>query len=118
MRQTTEQLDVLVYSGGFLIDAYNLLEVIRDKAAAGTAFRLLIGDSRCEAVRQRAREERLGSLVDRCRSSLEYLAEVADLPGVQIRTPMRRRCTRASTGSTSRCSSTTTRTARTRRGHP
>jgi len=86
MRQTSQQLDVLVYSGGFLIEAYDLIEVIRAKSAAGTSFRLLIGDSRCEAVRQRAHEEQLGSLVDRCRSTLEYLADVADLPGVQVRT--------------------------------
>jgi len=86
MRQTTQQFDVLVYSGGFLIEAYDLIEVIRAKSAAGTSFRLLIGDSRCEAVRQRAHEEQLSSLVDRCRSSLEYLAEVAGLPGVQVRT--------------------------------
>lgn len=85
-KQTSSQLDVLVYSGGFLIEAYDLIEVIRAKAAAGASIRMLIGDSRCEAVRQRAREEQLSSLVDRCRSSLEYLAEVAALPGVQIRT--------------------------------
>lgn len=86
IHQASSQLDVLVYSGGFLIEAYDLVEVVRRKAAAGASIRILLGDSRCEAVRQRAREEQLSSLVDRCRSSLEYLAEVATLPGVQIRT--------------------------------
>jgi hypothetical protein len=76
---------VLVYSGGFLIEAYNLVEVMRTKAAAGASFRILVGDSRCEAVRQRARDEGLPSLIDRTRSTLEYLHDVADLPGVQIR---------------------------------
>lgn len=83
--QATSEVDVLVYSGGFLIEAYNLVEIIKAKAAAGVAFRILLGDSRSEAVRQRARDEGLPSLIERTRSSLEYLSEVAGLPGVHIR---------------------------------
>lgn len=85
-RQARAQLDVLVYSGGFLIEAYDLVEVIRAKSASGVAVRILLGDSRCEAVRQRGREEGLPALAERCRSSLQYLAEVTTLPGVAIRT--------------------------------
>lgn len=85
LRQAGEQIDVLVYAGGFLIEAYDLVEVIRAKTEAGVRFRILLGDPHAEAVHQRAREERLPGLVERCRSSLEYLADVATLPGVQIR---------------------------------
>ena len=85
-RQAMHQVDVLVYSGGFLIEAYDLVEVIRTKCAAGVGFRILIGDSGCEALRQRAREEGLPSLADRARSSLEYMSEVAGHAGVSIRT--------------------------------
>lgn len=84
-RQAKDQIDVLVYSGGFLIEAYDLVEVIRAKSSAGVRFRILLGDPHAEAVHQRAREERLPGLVNRCRSSLEYLADVLELPGVQIR---------------------------------
>lgn len=84
-RQAKEQIDVLVYAGNFLIEAYDLVEVIRTKTAEGVRFRVLIGDSHAEPVHQRAREERLPGLVDRCRSSLEYLADVIELPGMQIR---------------------------------
>jgi len=84
-KQTKEQVDVLVYAGGFLIEAYDLVNIIAENCNQGVRFRLLLGDSQCEAVHQRAQEERLSGLVDRCRSSLEYLVEVADLPGVQIR---------------------------------
>jgi transcriptional regulator with XRE-family HTH domain len=84
-RQATSDINVLVYSGGFLIEAYNLVEVMRTKAAAGASFRILVGDSRCEAVRLRAKDEGLPSLIERTRSTVEYLHEVADLPGVQIR---------------------------------
>lgn len=83
--QARSDIDVLVYSGGFLVEAYDLVEIIRSKAAAGASFRILLGDSRCEAVRQRGKEEGLPTLPERCRSTLEYLGEVANLPGVQIR---------------------------------
>ena len=53
---------------------------------AGTTFRILLGDPRCEAVRLRSRDEGLPSLVERCRSTREYLSQVADLPGVHLRT--------------------------------
>ena len=62
-----------------------MVEIIRTKSETGVRFRILLGDSQCEAVHQRAKEERLSALVDRCRSSLEYLAEVAEFPGVSIR---------------------------------
>ena len=84
--QAKSQLDVLVYSGGFLIEAYNLVEVIETKSSEGANFRILVGDSRSEAVRNRARDEGLPALIDRTRSTLEYLAGVARLPGVQLRT--------------------------------
>ena len=84
--QTERQLDILVYAGGFLVEAYHLVDVIAAKAAAGVAVRVLVGDSRCEAVHQRGREEGLPALADRCQSTLEYLSEVTDAPGVAIRT--------------------------------
>lgn len=77
---------MLVHSGGFLVEAYNVVDTIRTKSAAGTNFRVLVGDSRRDAVRVRSREEGPPSLIERTRSTLEYLAGVAALPGVQIRT--------------------------------
>lgn len=86
LNQTATHLDVLVYAGTFLVEAYGLVNLLRTKAEAGTDVRVLIGDSRCEAVRQRAREEGLPTLAERCRSTGEYLSEVARLPGVGVRT--------------------------------
>lgn len=77
---------MLVHSGGFLVEAYNVVDTIRTKSAAGTNFRVLVGDSRRDAVRVRSREEGPPSLIERTRSTLEYLAGVAALPGVEIRT--------------------------------
>ena len=84
--QTQSQLDVLVYAGGFLVEAYGLVDVIRTKSAAGASVRILIGDARCDAVRQRGREEGLPTLAERCQSTIEYLTGVSTLPGVTVRT--------------------------------
>jgi hypothetical protein len=40
----SHQLDILVYAGGFLLETLDLVDVLRWKAAAGTAVRVLIGD--------------------------------------------------------------------------
>ena len=86
LSQATKQIDILIYAGSFLFEAYDLVETIRAKSAQGTDFRILIGDGRCEAVRLRQREEGRPAIGDRCRSSLEYISVVADLPGVSVRT--------------------------------
>lgn len=86
LAQAAGDVDLLVYSGGFLVEAHNLIDRIVSKAAAGTNFRILIGDPRCEAVRLRSRDEGLPSLPERCQSTQEYLRPVAELPGVSIRT--------------------------------
>ena len=49
-----ESMDVLVFSGAFLVEQYNLVRVIRQKAAQGVRFRLLVGDEKSPAVIQRA----------------------------------------------------------------
>ncbi|MEU2043825.1 XRE family transcriptional regulator [Nocardia niwae] len=85
MRQASQTVEILVYAGGFLVESLDFVNVIRAKSAAGAEIRILLGDEECEAVRQRAREEGLPSLPQRCRSTLEYLWEVHDLPRVDIR---------------------------------
>lgn len=86
IRQTTHNLDILVYAGGFLFESFRLGEVLRTKSDQGMNTRILIGDPTCEAVRLRGIEEGLPALADRCRSTLEYLSEAAALPNVAIRT--------------------------------
>lgn len=86
LKQTRHQLDVLVYSGGFLVEAFDLVDVVRSKAETGVTVRILLGDSRSEAVRSRGREEGLPTLPQRCQSTADYLSEVASVPGVVIRT--------------------------------
>lgn len=82
-----ERMDVLVFSGAFLVEQYNLVPLIREKAAAGVQFRLLIGNEAAEAVKQRAIEEGTpGGLEGRVQLMRRYLADVVELDGVEVRT--------------------------------
>lgn len=84
---TREQMDVLVFSGAFLVEQYNLLSVIRQKAADGVRFRLLVGDEKQPAVIQRAIDEGTpGGLEGRIQLMRRYLGEVVGLDGVEVRT--------------------------------
>jgi transcriptional regulator with XRE-family HTH domain len=82
-----EQMDVLVFSGAFLVEQYNLVPIVRLKAAQGVRFRLLVGDETQPAVIQRAEDEGTpGGLEGRIQLMRRYLADVADLDNVQVRT--------------------------------
>jgi transcriptional regulator with XRE-family HTH domain len=81
-----QQMDVLVFSGSFLVEQYNLLPIVRAKAADGVRFRLAIGDETSSAVIQRGAEEgTTGGLEGRVQLMRRYLQEVAGLPNVEVR---------------------------------
>lgn len=80
-------MDVLVFSGAFLVEQYDLIPLIRTKVAQGVQFRILVGDEKSSAVIERAIEEGTpGGLEGRIQLMRRYLSEVADLEGVEIRT--------------------------------
>lgn len=82
-----EQMDVLVFSGQFLVDQYNIIQVVREKAAEGVRFRFAVGDETSDAVTQRAIEEGTsGGLQGRIQLMRRYMNEVSNLPGVEVRT--------------------------------
>lgn len=81
------QMDVLVFSGQFLVEQYNIIPIVRAKAAEGVRFRFAVGDESSDAVTQRAIEEgTVGGLQGRIQLMRRYLSEVSDLPGVEVRT--------------------------------
>lgn len=81
-----DQMDVLVYSGTFLVEQFNLLPTVRTKAADGVKFRILVGDETSSAVIQRGREEGTsGGLEGRVQLMRRYLAEISGLPNVEVR---------------------------------
>lgn len=85
LSRTQKNLDVLAYSGGFLIEAYGLASEIERLSNEGGTVRILVGDPESDAVQQRGMAEGLPALPDRARSTVEYLASVENLPGVTIR---------------------------------
>lgn len=80
--KATKQLDILVYAGAFLIEALDLGDVLTWKASAGTQVRVLVGDHEGAAVHERAAELSLDWLPERCRSTTNYLSQVA---GISLR---------------------------------
>ncbi len=83
----TEAIDVLVYSGLFLVDTHPMLaEVLTAKAEQGTKVRWLIGDPDSEMVRQRGIEEGIGEdLAARIRLTRASLKAVVGVPGIEVR---------------------------------
>ncbi len=87
IRGATEQLDLLSYSGLFLLDNNpDIADLLTDRAGSGVAVRILIGDPHSEAIRRRGDEEGIGEgMSGRILVAQTYLAPVLDVPGVQIR---------------------------------
>lgn len=82
-----ERMEVLVFSGQFLVEQHNILPVIRRKAEEGTIFRFAVGDETSSAVIQRAvGEGTTGGLEGRIQMMRRYLSKVAELDSVEIRT--------------------------------
>ncbi|MGV9362286.1 helix-turn-helix domain-containing protein [Amycolatopsis sp. NPDC003731] len=82
-----QSMDVLVFSGAFLVEQYNFVPLVRKKAAAGVRFRLLVGNETAPAVIQRAVEEGTpGGLEGRVQLMRRYLSDVVGLDGVEVRT--------------------------------
>ena len=80
--RATEELDILVYAGAFLIETLDLSDVLAWKAASGTRIRVLVADPHSTAVGLRAAELSLEWLPQRCQSTLDYLRRV---DGISLR---------------------------------
>ncbi|KAA5829568.1 helix-turn-helix transcriptional regulator [Saccharopolyspora hirsuta] len=82
-----EHMEVLVFSGQFLVEQHNILPIIRRKSEKGVAFRFIVGDETSDTVIQRAIEEgTTGGLEGRIQMMRRYLSKVSDLPNVEVRT--------------------------------
>lgn len=80
-----KQLDILVYAGGFLVETLDLADVLRWKASAGTAVRVLVGEPSSPAVRLRATEISQPWLPERCASTASYLEDVTRESAIDVR---------------------------------
>lgn len=86
--EAQDSIDVLVYSGLFLLDGQpDLLSKLADKTRHGAKARLLFGDPDSAAVAQRADEEGIGeNMTARIKLSLDALAPTLGTPGIEVRT--------------------------------
>lgn len=82
------QIDILVYSGLFLLDTHPELPTsLKDRASEGLEARFLFGEPSSEVVRARGVDEGIGEgLAARIRISLGYMEPVRDVQGVEVRT--------------------------------
>ena len=80
-------VDMLVYSGLFLVDNHPDLPVkLATRAEAGLKARLLYGNPDSEIVAWRGEEEGIGEdLAARIRLSLKYMAPAGGVDGVEVR---------------------------------
>lgn len=83
--QAEHRIDVLAYSGGFLVETFRLVDVIRERAGDDFTARILLGDATSEHVQSRGIHEGLPSLPARAMSTAEYLRPVLELEGVELR---------------------------------
>ncbi len=83
----TENVDVLFYSGTFLVEQYNFLPAMRAGAAGGMRVRCCVGDETSSGVIARALEEgTTGGLEGRVQLVRRYMQEIAGLTGIEVRT--------------------------------
>lgn len=83
---SAQQLDVLVYSGGHLLEAHDLVGRLRELSAAGGRARVCVGDASSEEVARRAETEGWPWLTARTETNTKIITEaVAGLRGVEVR---------------------------------
>ncbi|MFC7217966.1 XRE family transcriptional regulator [Streptomyces polyrhachis] len=82
-----EHIDVLVYAGIFLHEAYpRLNELLAERAAEGCRVRIALGDADSANVQQRGVEERFGHGIEsRCRLALMHYLPLLGTPGIELR---------------------------------
>jgi len=80
-------IDICVYGGTFLFDTVpGFNGLMRSAAERGVAVRFMAGDPGSAMVHQRGTEEKIGmSLAGRCALTLERLAPLSEIEGIDIR---------------------------------
>ncbi|MFG2184431.1 hypothetical protein [Nocardia iowensis] len=87
LREATEQIDVLVFSGTFFVQSNpQVVKMLAERALQGTRIRLCFGDPGGEAVAARGHEEGIGdTLAAKVRASLTYYRPLLSEEGCEVR---------------------------------
>lgn len=80
-------IDILVYAAVFLHEAYpRLNDLLIERAEAGCAIRIAVGDADSANVQQRGKEEKFGHGIEsRCRLALMHYRALQTTPGIELR---------------------------------
>ncbi|MEC3957174.1 XRE family transcriptional regulator [Nocardia sp. CDC153] len=83
-----DRIDILVYAAIFLHEAYpRLNDLLAERARAGCAIRIAVGDSDSANVQQRGSEEKFGHGIEsRCRLALMHYRPLLEVRGIELRT--------------------------------
>jgi transcriptional regulator with XRE-family HTH domain len=80
------EIGVLVYSGFFLADDAGMVRLLGDKASAGVAVKILLGDPDSPCVAERGAEEGIdAAMAAKIRNALVLYRPLRGLAGVEIR---------------------------------
>ncbi|SHN46915.1 XRE family transcriptional regulator [Cryptosporangium aurantiacum] len=81
-----ESIDVLVYSGLFLVEDGGLLRVLAERAESGVRVRMAFGDPESSDVEARGAEEGIGAALGaKVRSAFVLARPLLEMPGVEAR---------------------------------
>ena len=84
--QAEREIGVLVYAGLFLSEDAGIQKVLKDKAAAGTRVRMLLGDPDSQVVADRGDDEGIGDTVPaKVRNALALYRPLRQVEGVEFR---------------------------------
>ena len=88
LSHANEHIDLCAYALLFLPEAHpHLVELLRDKAAAGTNVRIALADPAAPETKARSVEENLGpdGMGARVRNTLRHLEPLKGLPNIEVR---------------------------------
>ena len=85
-RAAESRIDVLVYSGMFLVEDGGILSLLGLKARAGVPIRILVGDPESAEVAQRGSDEQIGeAMASRVVNALTLLRPLVGMENVVLR---------------------------------
>ncbi|MEV6038451.1 XRE family transcriptional regulator [Nonomuraea sp. NPDC052116] len=86
-QSAAEEIDILTYSGLFLLEDRRILDALIDRARAGVKVRVLLGDPTSPQVAVRGTDEGIGAdvMAARIKNALALYRPLLGIPNVEVR---------------------------------
>jgi len=87
LHEATDEIEILVYAGMFMLDDPSLIKKLRGKAMAGARVRVLLGDPASTEVAQRSEDEGIGkgTVAAKVRNALAFFKPLDGEEGIEVR---------------------------------